>query len=185
MRRYVSFLCVAALALSGCSNSGKDDSAKETEKMFNTLVPQSSAEADSQESTASEESKKPAVVIEDGILKMTGKVVKKKGRETLGSQPESGILESELNGDYWILEFDAPGEITGNKAGYKETRVVDSGFLASHYSAHEESREKAEPWVGKHVTVSIAANNVSWPSDPSLPIGLPRVGTSFEIEAAE
>lgn len=185
MRRYVSFLCVAALALSGCSNSGKDDSAKETEKMFNTLVPQSSAEADSQESTASEESKKPAVVVEDGILKMTGKVVKKKGRETLGSQPESGFPESELNGDYWILEFDAPGEITGNKAGYKETRVVDSGFLASHYSAHEESREKAEPWVGKHVTVSIAANNVSWPSDPSLPIGLPRVGTSFEIEAAE
>lgn len=185
MRRYVSFLCVAALALSGCSNSGKDDSAKETEKMFNTLVPQSSAEADSQESTASEESKKPAVVVEDGILKMTGKVVKKKGRETLGSHPESGILESELNGDYWILEFDAPGEIAGNKAGYKETRVVDSGFLASHYSAHEESREKAEPWVGKHVTVSIAANNVSWPSDPSLPIGLPRVGTSFEIEAAE
>ena len=185
MRRYVSFLCVAALALSGCSNSGKDDSAKETEKMFNTLVPQSSAEVDSQESTASEESKKPAVVVEDGILKMTGKVVKKKGRETLGSHPESGILESELNGDYWILEFDAPGEITGNKAGYKETRVVDSGFLASHYSAHEESREKAEPWVGKHVTVSIAANNVSWPSDPSLPIGLPRVGTSFEIEAAE
>lgn len=185
MRRYVSFLCVAALALSGCSNSGKDDSAKETEKMFNTLVPQSSAEADTQESTASEESKKPAVVVEDGILKMTGKVVKKKGRETLGSHPESGILESELNGDYWILEFDAPGEITGNKAGYKETRVVDSGFLASHYSAHEESREKAEPWVGKHVTVSIAANNVSWPSDPSLPIGLPRVGTSFEIEAAE
>lgn len=185
MRRYVSFLCVAALALSGCSNSGKDDSAKETEKMFNTLVPQSSAEADTQESTASEESKKPAVVVEDGILKMTGKVVKKKGRETLGSHPESGILESELNGDYWILEFDAPGEITGNKAGYKETRVVDSGFLTSHYSAHEESREKAEPWVGKHVTVSIAANNVSWPSDPSLPIGLPRVGTSFEIEAAE
>ncbi|MFW9156338.1 hypothetical protein ACOJA9_10920 [Corynebacterium striatum] len=153
--------------------------------MFNTLVPQSSAEADSQESTASEESKKPAVVVEDGILKMTGKVVKKKGRETLGSHPESGILESELNGDYWILEFDAPGEITGNKAGYKETRVVDSGFLASHYDADEESREKAEPWVGKHVTVSIAANNVSWPSDPSLPIGLPRVGTSFEIEAAE
>lgn len=185
MRRYVSLLCVAALALSGCSNSGKDDSAKETEKMFNTLVPQSSAEADTQESTASEESKKPAVVVEDGILKMTGKVVKKKGRETLGSHPESGILESELNGDYWILEFDAPGEITGNKAGYKETRVVDSGFLASHYSAHEESREKAEPWVGKHVTVSIAANNVSWPSDPSLPIGLPRAGTSFEIEAAE
>lgn len=185
MRRYVSLLCVAALALSGCSNSGKNDSAKETEKMFNTLAPQSSAEADSQESTASEESKKPAVVIEDGILKMTGKVVKKKGRETLGSQPESGFPESELNGDYWILEFDAPGEITGNKAGYKETRVVDSGFLASHYSAHEESREKAEPWVGKHVTVSIAANNVSWPSDPSLPIGLPRVGTSFEIEAAE
>ena len=185
MRRYVSFLCVAALALSGCSNSGKDDSAKETEKMFNTLVPQSSAEADTQESTASEESKKPAVVVEDGILKMTGKVVKKKGRETLGSHPESGFPESELNGDYWILEFDAPGEITGNKAGYKETRVVDSGFLASHYSAHEESREKAEPWVGKHVTVSIAANNVSWPSDPSLPIGLPRVGTSFEIEAAE
>ena len=153
--------------------------------MFNTMAPQSSAEADSQESKASEESKKPAVVVEDGILKMTGKVVKKKGRETLGSHPESGILESELNGDYWILEFDAPGEITGNKAGYKETRVVDSGFLASHYSAHEESREKAEPWVGKHVTVSIAANNVSWPSDPSLPIGLPRVGTSFEIEAAE
>ena len=185
MRRYVSLLCVAALALSGCSNSGKDDSAKETEKMFYTMEPQSSAEADSQESTASEESKKPAVVVEDGILKMTGKVVKKKGRETLGSQPESGFPESELNGDYWILEFDAPGEITGNKAGYKETRVVDSGFLASHYSAHEESREKAEPWVGKHVTVSIAANNVSWPSDPSLPIGLPRVGTSFEIEAAE
>ena len=185
MRRYVSFLCVAALALSGCSNSGKDDSAKETEKMFNTMAPQSSAEADSQESTASEESKKPAVVVEDGILKMTGKVVKKKGRETLGSHPESGILESELNGDYWILEFDAPGEITGNRANSKETRLVDSGLLASHYSMHEESREKAEPWVGKHVTVSIAANNVSWPSDPSLPIGLPRVGTSFEIEAAE
>lgn len=113
MRRYVSLLCVAALALSGCSNSGKNDSAKETEKMFNTMAPQSSAEADSQESTASEESKKPAVVIEDGILKMTGKVVKKKGRETLGSQPESGFPESELNGDYWILEFDAPGRSPG------------------------------------------------------------------------
>lgn len=137
MRCYVSLLCVAALALSGCSNSGKDDSAKETEKMFNTMVPQSSAEADSQEFTASEESKKPAVVVEDGILKMTGKVVEKKGRETLGSHPESGIPESELNGDYWILEFDAPGEITGNKAGHKETRVVDSGFLASHYDADE------------------------------------------------
>ncbi|MFS0013888.1 hypothetical protein ACL1G4_12320, partial [Corynebacterium striatum] len=134
--------------------------------MFNTMVPQSSAEADSQEFTASEESKKPAVVVEDGILKMTGKVVKKKGRETLGSHPESGILESELNGDYWILEFDAPGEITGNKAGHKETRVVDSGFLASHYDADEERREKAEPWVGKHVTVSIPADKVSWASDP-------------------
>ncbi|PIS60847.1 hypothetical protein AZH44_00010 [Corynebacterium striatum] len=41
--------------------------------MFNTMVPQSAAEAGSQESTASEESKKPAVVVEDGILKMTGK----------------------------------------------------------------------------------------------------------------
>lgn len=185
MRRYVSLLCVAALALSGCSNSGKDDSAKETEKMFNTMVPQSAAEAGSQESTASEESKKPAVVVEDGILKMTGKVVKKKGRETLGSHPESGISESELNGDYWILEFDAPGEITGYKAGHKETRVVDSGFLASHYGADEERREKAEPWVGKHVTVSIPADKVSWASDPSLPIGPPRVGAGFEIVAAE
>ncbi|KKO76954.1 hypothetical protein [Corynebacterium striatum] len=153
--------------------------------MFNTMVPQSSAEADSQEFTASEESKKPAVVVEDGILKMTGKVVEKKGRETLGSHPESGIPESELNGDYWILEFDAPGKITGNKAGHKETRVVDSGFLASHYDADEERREKAEPWVGKHVTVSIPADKVSWASDPSLPIGPPRVGAGFEIVAAE
>lgn len=185
MRCYVSLLCVAALALSGCSSSGKDDSAKETEKMFNTMVPQSSAEAVSQEFTASEESKNPAVVVEDGILKMTGKVVEKKGRETLGSHPKSGIPESELNGDYWILEFDAPGEITGNKAGHKETRVVDSGFLASHYDADEERREKAEPWVGKHVTVSIPADKVSWASDPSLPIGPPRVGAGFEIVAAE
>lgn len=185
MRCYVSLLCVAALALSGCRSSGKDDSAKETEKMFNTMVPQSSAEADSQEFTAAEESKKPAVVVEDGILKMTGKVVEKKGHETLGSHPESGIPESELNGDYWILEFDAPGEITGNKAGHKETRVVDSGFLASHYDADEERREKAEPWVGKHVTVSIPADKVSWASDPSLPIGPPRVGAGFEIVAAE
>lgn len=185
MRRYVSLLCVAALALSGCSNSGKNDSAKETEKMFNTMAPQSSAEADSQESKASEESKKPTVVIEDGILKMTGKVVKKKGRETLGSQPESGFPESELNGDYWILEFDAPGEVTGNRANYKETRWIDSGLLASHYSTHEESREKAEPWVGKHVTVSIAADKVGWQNDASLPNGPLRLGTSFEIEAAE
>ena len=185
MRRYVSLLCVAALARSGCSSSGKDDSAKETEKMFNTMVPQSSAEADSQEFTASEESKKPAVVVEDGILKMTGKVVKKKGRETLGSHPESGIPESELNGDYWILEFDAPGEITGNKAGHKETRVVDSGFLASHYDADEERRAKAEPWVGKHVTVSISADKVGWQNDAALPNGPPRLDSSFEIEAAE
>lgn len=185
MRRYVSLLCVVALALSGCSNSGKDDSAKETEKMFNTLAPQPSAEVDSQESTASEESKKPAVVVEDGILKMTGKVVKKKGRETLGSEPEIGFPESELNGDYWILEFDAPGEITANRASYKETRLIDSGLLASHYGTDEESREKAEPWVGKHVTVSISADEVGWQNDASLPNGPLRVGSSFEIEAAE
>lgn len=141
MRCYVSLLCVAALALSGCSNSGKDDSAKETEKMFNTLVPQSSAEADSQESTASEESKKPAVVVEDGILKMTGKVVKKKGRETLGSHPESGILESELNGDYWILEFDAPGRSPGTR---QVTRKPVWSIAASLHRTTARTRKAAK-----------------------------------------
>ncbi|MGX1739320.1 hypothetical protein ACWIB8_09185 [Corynebacterium flavescens] len=124
-----------------------------------------------------------SVVTEGSTTRMTGVVRKKTGRELLQGAPNAGPA-SDLETEFWVLEFDSPQQVPGRtydqRLVVKETDALsitrpdgDPGLIA-----------KLRPFEGKRATVTVGPKQGAWQSDASLPLGALRVGSDFSITAA-
>lgn len=124
-----------------------------------------------------------AVVTEGSTTRMTGVVRKKTGRELLQGAPNPGPA-SDLETEFWVLEFDSPQQVPG--------RTYDQRLVIKEADALSLTRPdgdpglftKLRPFEGKRATVTVGPKQGAWQSDASLPLGALRVGPDFSITAA-
>lgn len=80
-----------------------------------------------------------------------------------------------LSEEFWILELASPQEITAKSAAHTTTKTVSEIYLGENYNWPQ--------YQDKQVTLTAVPMTMQFPTDASLPLGMLRLGTSFEVSA--
>lgn len=117
---------------------------------------------------------KPAQQADDGLHNFTGTVIEKSTSEVMSGRPSPN--GEPASNRYLILALDQPMKITATKAGDSHSELV------SEISPGERSGNEWASYLGTQVVVNALPEQVSFPSDTSLPLGMLRLG-SYESVA--
>ncbi|MGO2425463.1 hypothetical protein [Corynebacterium flavescens] len=124
-----------------------------------------------------------SVVVDGATTRMTGIVRKKSGTEVLDGLPANG-LESQLNTEFWFLEFTPRQDVAAQSPGSGvHTKQTYGASLASSTSNQNRVSELAA-LEGNTATVTVSNKWLWWQSDASLPMGTVRIGGDYQIAAS-
>ncbi|MGP5240835.1 hypothetical protein [Corynebacterium flavescens] len=124
-----------------------------------------------------------SVVVDGATTRMTGIVRKKSGTEVLDGLPANG-LESQLNNEFWILEFTPRQDVAAQSPGSGvHTKQTYGASLASSTSNQNRVSELAA-LERNTATVTVSNKWLWWQSDASLPKGTVRIGGDYQIAAS-
>ena len=97
-----------------------------------------------------------------------------KGRQTPNGESLSNI--------YYVLELDSPMELPGHKGGVGAFSEIRPEFKLGEKSKYADSSAQFAELVDKKVTVYVGEQGFSYPSDTSLPLGMPGPVSITKIE---
>lgn len=107
-----------------------------------------------------------------GTVRFTGVVAEKSTREVLrGSPVPNGEPESNR---YYLLILDEPMTVTAHKALGRNTETVSEIRIGEKSSYYDDSATWG-PLVGTRITIDATDDQMGFPSDTSLPLGMLRV----------
>lgn len=97
-----------------------------------------------------------------------------KGRQTPNGESLSNI--------YYVLELDSPMELSGKKGGVGAFSEIRPEFKLGEKSKYADNSAQFAELVDKKVTVYVGEQGFSYPSDTSLPLGMPGPVSITKIE---
>lgn len=207
--------CIAALCLcvlSACSGASSSSSAASSstesasssaaetstssaasESESSAAASESSSEAEGSESSAASEATEEGptqeeieAAIDAGKQVFPGTLRVMTMEELVGYTDLDPALFHE--GDYAVLFFDAPVQVSGMSADGSGMRRESASMLGvAEYTDYGSfvidtgDVDSWRPYDGKHVTLAVAAEDIMFPSDVRLPLGQPSTGAAVVL----
>ncbi|MBV7296043.1 hypothetical protein KRX51_08985 [Corynebacterium sp. TAE3-ERU12] len=114
--------------------------------------------------------------VEQGELVFTGTIRQITNAEIMDGGPTpNGEPADEL---HWIIELDSPQTVTGRTAGTEtRTRTITQAYLGAPGS----SGYDWDAYRGQHVRIVVDENNLWFPTDTGMPLGMLRIGTIISV----
>ncbi|MCP1388572.1 hypothetical protein M5J20_10340 [Corynebacterium sp. TA-R-1] len=93
----------------------------------------------------------------------------------------SQYVEPDPNTEYFVLELDSPQQVRGRIAGEHTTREVKQ-FKLGERATGQGTGIEWDQYVGKRVRITAPGDAISYPSDTSMPLGMPGFGSTFNYK---
>ena len=118
------------------------------------------------------------VATADGTYRFSGEVV----IMTNADLPESPANGEPLDQEHIILTLDSPQEVTAQTpANSHRTATMTQVVLHPYNSDKPIEHSKWMPYVGQHITITSTPEQMSYPSDTTMPLGMLRVRDAVSI----
>lgn len=132
------------------------------------------------ESDASHDDESSALAPDE--FEFIGTVEKQSTEEVLnGLQPPNPSVDLPTN-RYYILVLDSPVEVTLNKAGDPDYSQMNERVSLGAVTTSEDDSARWDPYVGKRIRLIAAKDDLSYPSDTSLPMKTLRLWQNGRVE---
>lgn len=173
---------VLPLVLSGCAGVGTRETVHVTSTQW--VDPDTGEVVENAEPMAAGGAVSEVAVsgAQDGQVEFTGTVARYTGAELAPSgQMPNGEDPSSV---YFVLDLDSPQMVYGRTApGYKTEEVKRFKLGKNEIGASGHASQDGLEWeqyVGKRVKILVDEGDVNFPTDTSMPLGVPGFGSSMD-----